>query len=71
MKLYIIPIKQLYGLPKKLLKSKNNTEPNLTNNALKKYTKVNLTDLEISDCFEEDFFTKVNEVIVELAQHNY
>ncbi len=39
--------------------------------ALKKYTKVNLTDLEISDCFEEDFFTKVNEVIVELAQHNY
>jgi len=61
MKLCIIPIKQLYGLPKKLLKSKK----------LKKYTKVNLTDLEISDCFEEDFFTKVNEVIVELAQHNY
>ena len=39
--------------------------------ALKKYTKENLTALEISDCFEEDFFTKVNEVIVELAQHNY
>ncbi len=31
MKLCIIPIKQLYGLPKKLLKSKNNKEPNLTN----------------------------------------